>query len=63
MLNGKPVLVMNAPEHDVRILATRHKGLRDLELSGESAVRLHTVTLRFDGKTYVSYKATSNLIR
>jgi hypothetical protein len=63
MLNGKAVLVMNAPEHDVEILGTRHSGLRDLRLTAATAVDISWVVLHFDGQVYKRFRGKTQAIQ
>jgi hypothetical protein len=56
-------LVLTAPAHDLRIKDHRSKGYRDIEMSAETAVELHSVLFRFDGKHYVNHREKLEPIR
>jgi len=56
-------LVLNAPAHDLIVANTRWKGYREIELVSMTARQISTVLLRFDGKGYKEFKASSEHIQ
>ncbi len=45
-------LVLNAPAHDLFIKSSRSHGHRDINMVGMTAVRIMSVTFRYDGNQY-----------
>jgi hypothetical protein len=56
-------ILLTAPAHDLFIKGTRSNGYRDVEIAAATAVRVSTVTFRFDGNRYTKYKEHSEDIR
>jgi hypothetical protein len=46
------VLVLTAPAHDLIVKKTQWKGLREIQMLAATAVQIHTVLFRFDGREY-----------
>jgi len=51
-------VVLNAPAHDLSVKPGRAVGLRDIEMLAATAVQVHTVMYRFDGKSYKVFRDT-----
>jgi hypothetical protein len=56
-------LVLSAPAHSLRVLNTRSKGYRDIELVSLSALEYSRTVCRFGGEKYTKYKTESRPIR
>ena len=56
-------VLLTAPAHDLYIKGTRSNGYRDIEMAAATAVRVSTVTFRFDGNRYTKYRQHSEDIR
>ncbi len=54
-------LVLSIGAHDLRVLRTRSKGFRDIEVSAMTAVTGYSATYRFDGDKYQASKTDSSL--
>jgi hypothetical protein len=55
LLPGGAQLVLNGPAHDLMVLKSRWNGLCKIELESATAIKLHTVILRFDGNRYAIF--------
>lgn len=60
--NGFEV-VLNAPAHDLWVKGSSTSGLRNIEMVAATAVQVHTVLWRFDGKSYKVSRDTWKPIR
>src|SRR5262245_29033087 len=56
-------VLLAAPAHDLFIKDTRSNGYKDLEIAAATAVRVSTLTFRFDGNRYTKYRQRSEDIR
>ena len=56
-------ILLTAPAHDLFIKRNRSNGYRDIEVVAATAVRVSTVTFRFDGDRYIKYQEHSEDIR
>ena len=57
------VLALTAPAHDLEVKRKRWRGVREIEMSGETAVMFTAVQFRWDGKRFVKFRERSNDMR
>jgi hypothetical protein len=56
-------LALMVPAHDLVVKSTRSHGYRDIDALAATAVIVTTVRFRFDGRSYLPYRSTSEHIR
>ena len=62
LTSSGPVIVLNAPTHNLMVMKTKWNGHRNIELLSATAVECSTTVLRFNGSKYEVYRDKSGPI-